>query len=109
MQLERIKDSTLKYTENVYDKVLNEDDKKHFSKNIVSIQKVFTIKEAYLKYLGIGLVMDIDNIIIDYENNTVKYHNYGVGYYQTFEYCDILFSVVSDSNYEYEIIYKDLS
>ena len=53
--------------------------------------------------------MNINKIIIDYDNKTIKYQDYREGHYKTYEYCDILFSVVSTETSEYEIIYKDLN
>ena len=107
--LERVKDVSLDTLKMLSEKIYNDSDRCHNACDIVSIQKVFTIKEAYLKYLGIGLVMNINKIIIDYDNKTLKYQDYREGHYKTYEYCDILFSVVSSETNEYEIIYKDLN
>ena len=107
--LERVKDVSLDTLKMLSEKIYNDSDRRNNACDIASIQKVFTIKEAYLKYIGIGLVMNINKIIIDYDNKTIKYQDYREGHYKTYEYCDILFSVVSTETSEYEIIYKDLN
>ena len=106
--LERVKEISEDMRKMLYDKIYNEADRLNNSDDITSLQKVFAIKEAYLKYLGIGLVMDIDNIIIDYNNSTIKYKDKVSGYFKSYEYLDFVFSIVSSEPLDFEIEYRGL-
>jgi len=89
------------YLSRLRNKILNESDIKDNS--IIdsnAILKIWTIKEAYLKYLGIGLTFNPNEIIIDYSLNVVKFKSFNVGYFKTFDNCDIIYTVVIDSNDE---------
>ncbi len=66
------------YNDNDYN-FFNTDDNTTFT-------QIWTIKEAYLKYIGLGLVKNIHDIIVDYEDNTVYYANYPTAKYITC-YC----------------------
>lgn len=67
------------YNDNDYN-FYNTDDNTTFT-------QIWTIKEAYLKYIGLGLIKNIHDIVIDYEANTVVYANYPIAKYITC-YCD---------------------
>ena len=96
-----------KVNNNLINKIYNEVDLKVNQKD--NILKVFTIKEAYLKALGIGLKYDFKNIIIDYDKFIVKYKDYETMYFKTYKINDIIFSVVTKDNTTFSISLEDLN
>lgn len=76
-------------------KVFNDYDYEEYT-NDLSFIRTWTIKEAFLKYIGIGLVNDLENIEIDYKNKSVSYKEYKNYYFNTFERNDYIFTIVLD-------------
>ncbi len=73
-----------------------------YDKNTLSLVQVWTIKEAFLKFLGTGISTPIEEIeIISNELITYKNKNY---YYKSSLYKNHFISIVSDQNFTYEII-----
>lgn len=64
---------------------------------------VWTIKEAYLKYIGIGLVKDINNIIVDYDKKLISYKDYNKGYYNSFDLLGYRVCYITNDRTDYEI------
>ena len=74
------------YNDNDYN-FYNTDDNTTFT-------QIWTIKEAYLKYIGLGLIKNIHDIVIDYEDNTVVYANYPIAKYITYYFGNYIASFV---------------
>jgi len=70
----------------------------------VSFLKIWTIKEAFIKYLGVGLSINLKDINIDYKNSEVSYKNYVVSFVQS-TYNDIIYTIMNTSE---EVTYEIL-
>lgn len=65
--------------------------------------KEWTIKESYLKLLGLGIGTNLKNINIDYENKKVFLKGYKEAFFETFSYHDNIISISLYDKYSYVI------
>ena len=85
------------YTEDRIDKlasrIYNDNDYNYFdTDDNITFTEIWTIKEAYLKYIGVGLVKNLHDVEIDYVNKTVSYERdkeakYAICYYKDYIIC----------------------
>lgn len=97
--IEYIKD--IKNKERLIKKIYSKNDLSNYSNNLIDILKVFTIKESYLKYLGIGITINLNEIII--ENNYVYYKDYMKIKYKTYMNDNIIYTVCSNNEFVVEV------
>lgn len=86
-------------------RTLSDDEKKVLDENnlVYSFLKIWTIKESYLKLLGIGLRYDLKNFSIDFSKGTVKYRDYDLAYFFLSEIDGFIFCLSSFKKEEYYI------
>lgn len=89
---------------NINEKIIDRISKEKISKD--EIIKIWTIKESYLKYLGIGITTDLKNIVCDEENVSLNYSM--VAKYQNSNIEEMYELTVCSKNKQ-EVIIKKIS
>jgi len=72
-----------------------------------AFSQVFTIKEAYIKYLGESIFLGLNKIIINYETHEIQFLDYKKAFFQSFFFEGYVITVVSDTPKVYTIYKKD--
>lgn len=102
------------FNERIMERCFNEEEKKYikkfhnYEKMIDNYTKFWTIKESYIKYLGIGLRYGMKKILINYDEEIVEDGTDSVCYFsKEFEF-DYYFSVCSKARENVEILKVDV-
>ncbi len=82
------------------ERIYNDNDYKNDDSSLSSFIKTWTIKEAYSKFVGIGISIGLKDIEINYENGSVLHKGFTKATYKTFNIYDILISVVTTDDDE---------
>ena len=80
-------------------RIYNDNDYNYFNNDEnVTFTQIWTIKEAYLKYLGYGLIKNLHDIVVEYNTNNVYLMNRNASNFYTCYSGDYIVSVVTDKN-----------
>lgn len=93
-----------KIRNNINERIINRISKEKIKKD--EIIKIWTIKESYLKYLGIGITLDLKNIVCDEENASLN--SLMVAKYQNFN-IEEMYELTICSKNKQEVIIKKIS
>ena len=108
------------YSEEKIDKlasrIYNDNDYNYFdTDDNITFTQIWTIKEAYLKYIGVGLVKNLHDVEIDYVKKTVSYERdkeakYAICYYKDYIVCIVsknMNKALIDDIFNKKIFYND--
>lgn len=91
-----------KIRNNINERIIERISKEKIKKD--EIIKIWTIKESYLKYLGIGITTDLKNVVFDEEN--VSLNSLMVAKYQNFNIDEMYELTVCSKNKQKVVIEK---
>lgn len=105
--LEMIGKRSLSEISTVEKRVFNENDYRFLEKSAApettSFLVIYTIKEAYSKYLGLGISCGLSNIQINYEKKTVTLKGKSLARFKSFLGDGLAFSIVQKTEPVYTI------
>lgn len=80
-------------------RIYNDNDYNYFNNDEnVTFTQIWTIKEAYLKYVGYGLIKNLHDIVVEYNTNSVYLMNRNPSNFYTCYCGDYIVSVVTNKN-----------